>query len=49
MTVVVVLLILAVLFGGVGLLVEGLTWLLAIALVLMLLGAAGGLRARTRV
>lgn len=48
MSVVVVLLILAVLFGGAGLLVEGLAWLLAIALVLVIAGAVSGFLGRTR-
>lgn len=44
------LLILALLFGGVGLFVEGLKWLLVIALVLLVVGAFSGYRARgTRV
>ncbi|MGH8886417.1 MAG: hydrophobic protein [Egibacteraceae bacterium] len=46
MSLVVLLLILALLFGGVGLFVEGLTWLLVIALVLLLVGAFSGYRGR---
>ncbi len=44
MGLVVLLLILALLFGGVGLFVEGLKWLLIIALVLLLVGAVTGSR-----
>jgi hypothetical protein len=47
MTIVAVLLILAVLFGGAGLLVEGLLWLLVIGFVLMVLGIAGAYRSRS--
>lgn len=46
MSAVVVLLILALLFGGVGLFVEGLKWALIVALVLVVLGALSGRRAR---
>lgn len=46
MSLVVVLLILALLLGGVGLAVEGLKWLLIIALVLFVAGAFSGRRAR---
>lgn len=46
MGLVVLLLILALLFGGIGLFVEGLTWLLVIALVLLLVGAFTGYRGR---
>mgnify|MGYP001562239586 CR=1 FL=1 len=46
MTAVVALLLLALLFGGVGLAVEGLKWLLIIALVLIVAGALTGRRAR---
>ncbi|MGH8900965.1 MAG: hypothetical protein ACRDYA_04600 [Egibacteraceae bacterium] len=38
MSLIVLLLILALLFGGVGLFVEGLQWLLIIALVLLVVG-----------
>jgi CHASE2 domain-containing sensor protein len=50
MGLVVLLLILALLFGGVGLFVEGLKWLLIIALVLLVVGALTGSRfgGRTR-
>jgi hypothetical protein len=41
---VLLLLILALLFGGVGLFVEGLKWLLIIALILLLVGAVTGYR-----
>ncbi len=48
MGLVVVLLILALLFGGVGLFIEGLKWLLIIAVVLLILSALSGLRGRSR-
>ena len=44
MGLVLLLLILALLFGGVGLFVEGLKWLLIIALILLLVGAVTGYR-----
>ncbi len=43
---VVALLVLALLFGGFGLFVEGLKWALGIALALLVLGAITGYRAR---
>lgn len=46
MSAVVVLLILALLLGGVGLFVEGLKWLLIIALILVVAGALTGSRSR---
>jgi hypothetical protein len=46
MALVVVLLLLALVFGGVGLFVEGLKWLLIIALVLIVLSALSGYRGR---
>lgn len=46
MGIVVLLLILALLFGGVGLFVEGLMWLLIISLVLLVVGAVFGSRTR---
>lgn len=46
MGIVVLLLILALVFGGVGLFVEGLKWLLIIALVLFVVGAFTGYRGR---
>lgn len=49
MGLVVLLLILALLFGGVGLFIEGLRWVLIIALVLILVGAFTGYRGRTRI
>ncbi len=49
MGLVAVLLLLALLIGGVGLFVEGLKWLLIIALVLLVVGALSGFRAGTRV
>lgn len=49
MGLVVVLLILALLIGGVGLFIEGLKWLLIIALVLLVVGAVTGSRFRSRI
>lgn len=49
MALVALLLLLALLFGGVGLFVEGLKWALIVALVLVVAGALTGSRARTRV
>ena len=49
MGLVIVLLILALIFGGAGLFVEGLKWLLIIALVLLIVGAFTGYRGRGRV
>lgn len=46
MGLVVLLLLLALLFGGVGLFVEGLKWALVIALVLLIVGAVTGARGR---
>ena len=50
-TLVVILLVLALVFGGVGLLVEAATWALIIALALVVAGAVTGFagRGRTRV
>lgn len=48
MGIVVLLLILALVFGGVGLFVEGLKWLLIIALVLFLASFFTGYRTRSR-
>ncbi len=48
MGVVIALIVLALLFGGVGLLVEGLQWALIVALVLLLVGVASGYRSRRR-
>lgn len=48
MAIVVVLLLLALLFGGLGLFLEGLKWLLIIALVLLVIGAVSGSRLRSR-
>ena len=42
MGLVVLILLLALLFGGVGLFVEGLKWLLIIALILLVVGAVTG-------
>ncbi len=47
MPAVALLIVLAVLFGGVGLLIEGLRWALIIALVLLAAGAVTGYRARS--
>lgn len=49
MGLVVVLLLLALLLGGVGLFVEGLKWLLIIALVLFVVSFFSGYRTRSRV
>ncbi|HET7653350.1 MAG TPA: hypothetical protein VFK42_09955 [Acidimicrobiales bacterium] len=46
MGLVVLLLLLALLFGGLGLFVEGLKWALIIALVLLVVGAVTGYRGR---
>ena len=48
MGLVVLLLVLALLFGGLGLFVEGLKWVLIIALVLLVIGAFTGYRGRAR-
>lgn len=49
MAVVVALLILALLLGGVGLFVEGLKWVLIIALAVFLVSAVMGMMGRSRV
>ena len=49
MLLVVVLLVAALVFGGLGLFVEGLKWLLIIALVLLICGAVAGFLDRRRV
>ncbi|MDP3984598.1 MAG: hypothetical protein Q8Q52_06325 [Acidimicrobiia bacterium] len=46
MGVVIVVLLLALLLGGIGLFVEALRWLLIIAVVLFILGAVSGYRRR---
>ena len=46
MGVVLLLLLLALLFGGLGLFIEGLKWALIIALVLVIVGALTGYRGR---
>ena len=46
MGVVLLLLLLALLFGGLGLFIEGLKWALIIALALVIAGAIGGYRSR---
>lgn len=48
MGIVVVLLVLALLVGGLGLFITGLKWLLIIALVLLVVGALSGTRLRSR-
>lgn len=48
MGVVVLLLLLALVFGGIGLFVEGLKWVLIIALVLLVASALSGTRVRGR-
>ncbi len=48
MGLVLLLLVLALLFGGLGLLVEGLKWVLIIALALLVVGAFTGYRGRSR-
>ncbi len=48
MGLVVLFLVLALLFGGMGLFVEGLKWALIIALALLLLGVFTGYRGRAR-
>ena len=48
MGLVVVLLLLALLLGGLGLLIEGIKWVLIIALILFIAGALTGVRARGR-
>lgn len=48
-TAVVLLIVLALAFGGVSLLVEGLSWLLGIALVLLVIGFLIGASSRGRV
>lgn len=47
MGIVIILVILALIFGGIGLLVEGLFWLLIISLVLLVVGAVMGSRNRS--
>lgn len=49
MGLVIVLLLLALLIGGVGLLVEGLKWLLIIAAVLFVISLVTGSRGRSRI
>lgn len=49
MGIVIVLVLLALLVGGIGLLVEGLIWLLIISAVLFVLGGVFGFRGRGRV
>lgn len=49
MGLVLLLIVLALLFGGLGLFVEGLKWALIIALALLLVGAFTGYRGRARV
>ncbi len=46
MGIVILLIILALVFGGIGLLVEGLMWLLIISVILLVIGAVTGSRGR---
>lgn len=46
MGIVIILVILALIFGGIGIIVEGLFWLLVISLILLVVGAVLGSRAR---
>lgn len=46
MGIIILLVILALIFGGIGLLVEGLFWLLIIGVVLLVVGAVLGMRGR---
>ncbi|HUG83175.1 MAG TPA: hypothetical protein VMM13_01355 [Euzebya sp.] len=48
MGLVILLIVLAVIFGGVGLLIEGLQWALIIALILLVAGAISGFMGRGR-
>jgi len=48
MGIVIVLIVLALIFGGLGFLIEGLLWLLVIAVVLLVIGAIAGTRVRSR-
>ncbi len=45
---VLILIVLALIFGGIGLLVEGLLWLLVISLVLIVVGGVLGFRGRSK-
>ncbi|CAN5826126.1 hypothetical protein BH24ACT2_BH24ACT2_18980 [soil metagenome] len=47
MGIVIVLIVLALIFGGLGFLIEGLLWLLVIAVVLLVVGAVAGSRVRS--
>ena len=47
--IVLLLIVLALGFGGIGLLVEGLLWLLAISAVLLIVGAIAGIRLKNKV
>ena len=46
MSIVLLVLLLALVFGGLGLFIEGLKWALIVALVLVVVGAISGLRGR---
>lgn len=46
MPIIILLVILALVFGGIGLLVEGLFWLLIISVILFIVGAVLGMRGR---
>ena len=48
MAAVLLIILLALLLGGVGLAIEALRWVLIVALVLLLVGALGGYRVRSR-
>jgi hypothetical protein len=48
MGIVIVLIVLALIFGGLGFLIEGLLWLLVIAVVPLVAGAIAGSRVRSR-
>lgn len=48
MSLIVVLLVLAIVFGGLGLLVEGLLWLLVIGAALLVAGLLAGMLSRSR-
>ncbi len=47
MGIVIILIVLALIFGGIGIIVEGLFWLLIISLVLLVAGAVMGMRGRS--
>jgi hypothetical protein len=47
MGIVIILIILALIFGGIGIIVEGLFWLLIISLILLVVGGVMGARGRS--